>query len=317
MVTVGIHEQYHGTSYERTTAVETLERFPKTQVTREFTDSPIMPQNLIPKIESACKEAWSQGLVAAWSFKPDPASVLNGKWRPYLEQLAAYLRDNATTKKTIVIIWHEPENDIPRWFTDAAHFVKVFNTCHDTLVGAWPGIVTCHAALGYRYADNVDITDAVAPKWKTKATINAIDIYSGRSFKLGTTLPELSGFKRWLAYVVGDRAYGVTERGFIADDANSELRAATIKREADWLRDTEDGRRCVLYIYWNTVGAENDPDIPLDERGRDALRYLMDKVNEPDPQPEPEPPAETIKCPLCNGTATVPAGHTYTIVKAS
>lgn len=330
-VLAGVHEQYQGSS--ATTPEATLQRFPKTAVTREFAASPIKPQSIVAKLKNLCQEVWDAGLVAAVSFKLTPDEVFNGQWKPYLQAAAAWLKDNGHEADTIFIIWHEPENDVPKWFTGAAQFALYFNKVHDWLKSAAPNLLTCHAALGYQYADKnmgtsskpdmqpINIDDEEAVAWgKTKADIKCIDIYSGRSFPLGTILPELTGFKRWLTHTVGGTAtYGVTERGWMADTAAEyDLRATTVMREADWLRDTPDGRRCKLYIAWLTEGTENDPTLKPDSKMAAAVNYLLAKVNEADPEPEPptEPVGQpTIECPLCHGSGNVAASQTYTIVQ--
>lgn len=335
-ILAGVHEQYQGT-VDATTPVETLRRYPLTAVTREFNSSPIEPQNLVPRLKNLCQEVWDAGLIAAVSFKFSVAGVLNGKWKPYIESASAWLRDSGYQDKTILVIWHEPENDVPKHFDHVEEFVMYFNQVHDWVKGIAPNILTCHSALGYRYADKnkgtktnprlepIDIDDETAKTWGlTRADIKTLDIYSGRTFPLGTILPELTGFKRWLAHTVGTGTYGITERGWMADTpAEYALRASTIKREAEWLRTDLDGQRCRLYIVWLTVGTENDPTLKPDPLMTDAVNYLLERVNEPDPVPEeptvpvgqPSEPANSVDCPLCNGVGRVAAGQTYTIVK--
>lgn len=331
-VLAGVHEQYQGT-VDVTTPEATLQRFPETAVTREFNANPITPQNIVPKLKNLCQAVWDAGLVAVVSFKLTPTDVYNGKWKPFIQSAAAWLKDNGHDDDTIFVIWHEPENDVPKWFTGPAQFTLYFNIVHDWLKSAAPSLLTAHAALGYRYADKnmgtstnpnmqpIDIDDEEAALWgNTRADIKCIDIYSGRSFPLATILPELTGFKRWLAYTVGSSDYGVTERGWMADTAQEYAdREATIRREADWLRNTPDGRRCKLWIGWLTRGTENDATLKPDSKMSAAVNYLLAKVNEPDPEPtSPEPaPVVTLECPLCHGVGKVPAGRTYTIVKAA
>lgn len=335
---VGIHQQYQN-SDDQTTVEETLEEYPLTQATREFNANPIDPQNLIPKVENACREVWDQGLIAAWSVKPKPADVKNGKWKPYFEQLASYIKAKKLEDKFILIVWHEPENDVPKWFKDGADFVKVFNTVHDWVKGIAPGILTSHAALGYQYGDKgastgggtvpINLDDATAKTWKTKADIHTIDLYQGRSWPLNQIMPENSAFKRWHRTIVGGsgKPWGVSERGFIADPSKPALlaqRVETIRREADWFATDPIGRDCVLLLLWDTIGTEGDQFIPIrDEAGKEAVRYYMERIMTTvpdDPEPEPEEPTGPVPitdCPLCVGSGKVPAGRTYTIVTVS
>jgi|SRR5690349_4967706 len=339
-VLAGVHEQYQGS--DATTPQETLRRYPAAAVTREFISGVLTPQNIVPKLKNVCQKVWDAGLIPAVSFKLSPADVFSGAWRPYVESAAAWLRDAGYDSKTIIVLWHEPEAAVPKHFGNAEQFVMYFNQVHDWIKGIAPNLLTCHAALAYRYADKnmgsaakpkmvpIDIDDNTASVWaETKADIKAIDAYSGRSFPLATTLPELSGFKRWLTYVVGTGTYGVTERGWMADtDAEYATRADTIRREADWLRNTPDGRRCVLYIAWLTEGTEDDPSLKPDSKMATEVANLLVTVNEPDPKPTtPAPcmtpasdnkelvlPQHSIVCPLCHGAGSVADNQTYTVV---
>lgn len=335
-VLVGVHEQYQG-QVDVTTPYDTLRRYPLVAVTREFNSKPIAPQNLVPRLNHLCKDVWAAGLTVAVSFKLTPEDVFNCRWKPFIDSAVAWLRDSDYANRTILIIWHEPENDVPKHFENASQFVMYFNQIHDWIKAIAPDLLTCHAAVGYRYADKnigtkanptytpIDINDNTASVWaETKADIKTIDIYSGRSFPLGTILPELSGFKRWLACVVGTGTYGVTERGWMASGTDEYvLRAQTIRREADWLRNDPDGRRCKLYIVWLTRGVENDPTLKPDDMMTEAVNELLAKVNAPDtiseePIPVGQPNTgteDTIECPLCNGHGRVASGKTYTIVK--
>ena len=329
-VLAGVHEQYQGT-VDATTPQGTLARYPLTRVTREFNANPITPQNIVPKLKSLCQSVWDAGLVAVVSFKLTPKQVYNGQWKPYVQSAAAWLRDNGHDEDTIFVVWHEPENDVPDWFTGPVQFTLYFNTVHDWLKSVAPNLLTAHAALGYRYADKnmgtaakpnmqpIDIDDEEAKLWgKTKADIKCIDAYSGRTFPLKTILPELTAFKRWVTYTVGDADYGVLERGWAADTPQEYAdRDVTVRREADWLRGTPLGRRCKVWLGWLTVGTEDDPSLKPDPKMVDAVNYLLAKVNEPDPEPEPAPAATRVECPLCQGIGTVAGGQTYTIVKAA
>ena len=77
---VGVHQS--------TGPASTVAQYPLTKIVREFKGGVIKPQNLVTIVNNACKAAWAQGLVVAWSVKLDVASVMSGAWQPYLEQLA-------------------------------------------------------------------------------------------------------------------------------------------------------------------------------------------------------------------------------------
>lgn len=281
--------------HEGLTPAQTKERFPRVKLgPRLFAGAPMVPRDLVTKLVNQCGPTWDAGLIALWSFKPDINSVLSGAWDARLRELAQFIKDNPD-KKVWVIIWHEPENDM-----SASTYVRLFNRCHDVLKSVHPQLITVHSALTYRYREGGEILDP--SDWLTKADVLAADVYSGRSFPLSATLPEHSGFKRWLAGLVGTRSYALTERGFIADDAHSAERVDTMRREAHWLTNSVDGQRCIAYELWNTPGAENDPLIVLDTAGEAAGVELMNAVTGFVPEPtEPEPETHTVTCPLCKG----------------
>ncbi len=311
---VGVHQQYQD-GQDKTTPKDTLTVYPLTQATREFKSREIVPQNLIPSVEALCRKVWDEDLIAVYSFKPNRSAVASGAWRPFVEQLASYIRDQKLTDKFILVPWHEPENDMT-----ADEFVSLFNAVHAWVKNVNPRLLTCHAALGYRYRDGGEIDDGEAPKWKTRADINAIDLYQGRSFPLGQIFPENSAFKRWHQFVVGGSGnpWASTERGFIAAADQQSLRADTIRREADWLATDPVGKECMLLLLWDTIGTEGDQLIPVrDQAGKDAVNYYMGKLTaEPETDPEPEIKAQT-DCPLCLGSGKVATGQTITIVKVS
>lgn len=262
-------------------------------VGRDFTHNPIRATDLVRKMTAACAATWAAGKTAIWSFKPHPADVASGAFRPHVQALAAHLRDNPD-KPTIVVIWHEPENDIPQWFAAPEDFVRLFNTVHDWLKAVHPGLLTMHCALGYRYADRIDITDAVAPRWRTRADINAIDAYQGRTFPLGQILPEHTGYRRWRKYVAADGPLAVGERGFSAPPERYAERVATMARELIWLLDQD----VAAYVIWDSEGNEQDPGLILDPSalavGEATVSALLAAAR-----------PVTMTCPACAGTGTL------------
>lgn len=294
---VGIHEQYTGS--QATTFGHTMAKFPLSEVTREFAGQPITAQNLIPKMVAACQPAWAQGKTVAWSFKPMPSDVASGAWKPFIQQLAHFIQDNALQSKVILVIWHEPENDVPKYFKNAADFVELFNSVHDWLIEVDSSIVTSHAALGYYYRN---VTAATAARWVTKATVHSIDIYSGKSFPLSMTLGTSQAFRTWKESRPPGAPWGVSERGWIADSVQSSQRVAAIDAEALYLAALPPAEQPDFYIVWNTPGTENNPYIVLDEAGRAAVNRLFVRVT-------------SLVCPVCNGSGLVRPGQTYVIVR--
>jgi hypothetical protein len=258
---VGVHENYQGP--DKTTLAETLSRFPQIDITREFEANPLPAQDLVHRITMRCAPIWIAGKSCAWSFKPLPADV------------AEHVKAAGLESKTVIVIWHEPENDVPKWFDSATDFVRYFNTVDRWLKSVDPSIVTSHAALGYRYAR---MTDTQAREWVTHATVQSIDLYSGRSFPLAMTLGTSAGFARWKASRPAGSRWGVSERGWIATPALSAERAASIRAEADWLAQLAPEDRPDYYIVWNTPGVERDPTIVLDEAGRMAVNAMFARL---------------------------------------
>jgi hypothetical protein len=296
-VRVGVHEQYQGAT--ATTFARTASRFPRAEVTREFESGVLEPQDLIRRIEARCRPVWAAGKTAVWSFKPDPAAVDSGRWRPYIEALAQHIKDQGLQAQTVIVIWHEPENDVPKFFNRAADFVRLFNTVHDWLKAIDPTILTSHAALAYAYRN---WTIGQAKGWVTKCDIHSVDIYSGRSFPLSTTIGNSKAFRTWKASRPANAAWGISERGWIATDARSEERVASINAESDYLASLAPADRPDFFIVWNTEGTENDPTIILDDAGVGAVNALFARMTE-------------VVCPLCDGKGSIPSDKRFTLTE--
>lgn len=331
MTLLGVHEQYQGP--KATTPVETLRRHPQTYITREFKSAVIPPQNLVKAMTNLCSDVWSAGLVCNVSFKLSPQEVLNGQWRPHVEQLAHWLVDSQRTDSTILTFWHEPEDDTATsfsngikadkkiYFQTAPDFVNYFNTLHGWVKGVSPKITTSHAALGYAYRPTLGgpgdksawVPDAQA--WRTNADIHSIDIYNGRSFPLDVILRDSPAFNRWSnVHNIGvDKSsrWGVSERGWTTKN-QYELRANTITAELAWLKSLKPSERPEFYIAWLTEGVEKDFGLTPDPLMSAALVEGFANFYRPEPNPEPQQPSTSTQCPLCKGTGTVPIG-TYTI----
>lgn len=309
---IGVHENYQGKS--PLTVATTVGRFPRFGVTREFEADVLPAQDLVKRIVARCQPAWDAGKTAVWSFKPKPADVTSGAWKPHIVKLAQHIKDKGLQHQVVIVIWHEPENDVPLHFKSPAEFVQMFNTVHDWLMAVDPTIVTSHAALGYFYR-NVGID--VARRWVTKATIHSIDLYSGRSFPLEMTLGTSTGFNTWKASRPVGAPWGVSERGWIANAAMSQLRVKSIQDESDWLAALAPADRPAFYIVWNTEGVEKDSMIILDEPATAAVNTMFDRLAElsiPVPTPTPTPDPVKTQCPLCSGAGTVEPGK-YVIVR--
>lgn len=325
----GVHEQYQA-GPNRTTPVGTRERYPLLDVTREFKAGVITPQNLIPSLKYLCQATWDAELTCIVSFKFDKENVFNGKWQPHIVQAMNWLKDNGHASDTIVVIWHEPEDDASdsfrdgrsKTFSDGAEFVRYFNIVHDWIKSVDPLIKTSHAALGYGYRPKVggpgDKSAWVAEpeQWRTKADIDSIDIYSGRSFPLDMTLGTSPAFKRWFDSRESNKEWGVSERGWIADAGKSADRAKSIDAEFEWIASLPIDALPYFYVVWTTEGTENDPKIILDDAGIEAVNrgfgHIQARIDE-STLPPVQPPPSMMTCPLCSGSGEVPTGATYTV----
>ncbi len=305
---LGIHEQYQA-GPNRTTPEKSKARYPQMAVTREFKPGEIEPQNMIPSLKNLCQATWDAGLVCVVSYKFSRAEVRNNKWRPFIEQGVSWLRDNGLSTRTILVPWHEPEND----FKTGGEFVEYFNKVHGWVKETDPNLYTSHAAMAYHYRDKGKIgNDNLASTWATDADIQSLDIYSGRSFPLNMTLGTSSAFKRWKATVANGQPWGVSERGWITGKfGGSAERVASIRAEFDWLTTLPREDLPYFYIVWNTEGTEDDPQIILDAAGREAVNEGFARLYEyaqtpvdPEPVPDPQPSGE-VTCPLCHGDGTV------------
>lgn len=245
--------------------------------TRTFTSGVIGPRDLIKEVQAKCGPTWKAGQTAVWSVKPNPDQVRSNAWRAPFVDLAAYLREHPENR-TLVVPWHEPENDVPKLFSDAADFVRLFETVAGWIRGANAGLPVVHAALGYRYAAQLD--DAGARAWRTSADIHCLDIYSGRSNPLATILPELIGYRRWREQVVGDDDWGITERGWTITPlpdgkggGTSAQRQAAMAREAAWLQAQAPDLPQV-YLLWNTAGTEGDQGLVFDAPAEQVAKAM-------------------------------------------
>lgn len=226
-----------------------------------------------------CADSWKHGMVPVYSFKLHPRQVHNGAWDRNLHRLAEWHLDQAPAK---AVLWHEPENDTDHFDTGAT-FARYFNRVAATIRAGNTALPLVFAAMAYQWAPNRPSTKRWEGWNEVEADLRTCDVYSGKTERLGTTLADHDGFQRWLGLLAPTGPYGVTERGFTLfnDRDGGPVRAAAIRSEAAWLRDTADGRRCSLYLYWSSLGAENDRGMPVnDPEGRAALRELFATVGQ-------------------------------------
>lgn len=225
--------------------------FPGATVTRPFIGPGVLKvgTDLVARFEVAARPTWDADGTPVVSLKLNPVDVAAGAWDDGLRTLGVWL---AGQPETVVILWHEPEDDHA---TPAAAraFVAAFNHAGTLLKQAHPALVVAYCAMGYQWRPGSRST-AEAAVWRgVVADLYLCDVYSGKSFPASAILPEHAGFARWKKEIVDKtpgRRWGVGERGILAGPT----RAATWDREAVWLAGTD----CALYMVWNTPGTEDD-----------------------------------------------------------
>ena len=254
--------------------------FPGTSLAREFINGvQTGPRSLIAKAEIACRPSWNIGIIPIYSLKLNLAEVMAGTWDAQIRELADWHVDQPPAE---LVIQHEPENDttmqggaFPRYFN---HIAAQFRTANDRMM-------LLYAAMLYQWLPGSvngtikGFTSSPAD-WKgVDCDRHMADVYSGNSAPLATILPEHKGFQRWMELIVGDRPWGVAERGFVTA-TDHKGRSAAIAREKDWLLNDPVGRLCRRYVYWNTAGTENNPAIVVDQSyGEPAVRDLVIALN--------------------------------------
>lgn len=268
---------------------EARKRFPGVTHTRPFIskkptrylDDPDN-DNLPGRVERVCQPSWDAGLVPVYSFKLKPAQVARGEWDHQIRALADWHIGNHAAQ---AVLWHEPENDF-----SGADYAGYFNHIADTFRSRNKEIPLIYAAMAYQWAPtgsgrslkgNTDDPTA----WNAvRADLRCCDVYSGGSFPLDLTLENHPGFQRWLTLMAPEGRYGIAERGFTIGDpetrdeahARAQVRARTIERERTWLNDTEDGRRCAMYLYWNSPGSGKDRGLLVeDNAGLAAIQKVV------------------------------------------
>ncbi|AGL13893.1 hypothetical protein [Actinoplanes sp. N902-109] len=199
-------------------------------------------------------------------------AVRSGAWDSRLTALGARLVGLAV----IVIPYHEPEDNLK-----PVVFVPAFGRARSVLRAAAPALEVAYAGMAYQWRPGSKTTaDPAAWARDLDADLYLLDVYSGNSFASTAILPEHPGFVRWYAEMIAahpGRRWGIAERGILAGPG----RAATIRREAQWLATDPIGQACQLYLWWNTGGTEGQAGWLLDADGRAALAELLDRLAVP------------------------------------
>lgn len=269
--------------------------FPGASVGREFVAGQLGAQDIRAKVDKLSAPWLAAGAQVYVSFKPNAADVASGAWAPWLTKLGAWLSDHPDVK---VIVWHEPENDM-----SGPAFAAMFNRCRADIKAGWAGATVAYCAMAYQWRPVGKAAAAPAGWQKVVADEYLVDVYSGVSFADTAILPDHPGFNGWFTAVVKPRLdagepveWGVAERGFQSKDPK--VRAATIRREADWLATLPGAyaggvtveRPPMLYLAWNTGGTEGDSDWLLDSAGEEAMRYVITQMLTTQDVPTTVPP---------------------------
>lgn len=273
-------------------------KYPGVLMTREFAgDGKPFSQGTIiwDKIWERAKGPVASGLKPVVSFKLLPAEVNNGSWDAELIRFGRSLNGSQRRGEDIwIVYWHEPENNLA-----PADFVKAFNRIYDILKKeSWRTQIGPAYMIYHWLPKWDDPTKSVAGKtdvpsaWWTKADFYGADVYSGNTQPLTAHLGTHKGFQRWRkALPIDNRPVFLMERGAIATSAQYATRVKMIQDDLAYMgEDTRiDG-----YLYWNTVGTENNPNLVLDASGENALKTLVrDTADWDRPEDNGQVPSET------------------------
>lgn len=288
---VGVHE--------KGTFSETWAAYPGHEWARNFVawskGNPVIPASataaqIIDRIDGQSAADLAAGGSAMVSFKIDPAEVLAKKWGDKLAEVGRW----TAGRRIVLVYWHEPEDD-----HQGKTFAPAFNMVRAALKNGNPDLLVGWAAMAYQWYSTRGYTNDVGAWQQIIADLYLLDAYSGQSFRADCILPEHPGFVRWYNTIIAPypgRVWGVAERGITA----GESRAATWKRELEWLLTDPVGQQCAAYIVWNTGGTEGNAAwlIDGDPATQAVVRELVSTLSRPPAVPA-GPPA---------GFSVVPAG---------
>lgn len=283
---VGVHE--------KASFAETAAAYPGHQWARNFVawtqKNPVIPASataaqIISRLDGQSASDLASGGSAMVSFKIDPAEVLAGKWADKMAEVGKW----TAGRRISLVYWHEPEDDFK-----GRTFAPAFNMVRAALKKGNPDLLVGYAAMAYQWYAASGNTSDVGSWQSIMADLYLLDVYSGQSFRADCILPEHPGFVRWYQSIIAPypgRTWGIAERGITAGSS----RAATWKRELDWLRSDPVGKACSVYLAWNTGGTEGNAAwlIDGDPATQAVVRELVGTLSQPEPEaPDVEgPPA--------------------------
>ena len=249
-IKIGVHEDLSASAL--------VAKYPGNALAREFV-SGVVPLNtdLRVKVAAVAQQYWTLGGVApVVSFKTDPAEVAAGRWDARLTELGQYL---AGKPETWIAWYHEPEDNMTGPVFSAA-FARVRSKIH----AGGPNVKVGYAAMAYQWRPGSSRT-ATPSQWRVAADFYGCDTYSGNIEPATDRVPDSASTARWYQQLVlqtpgASSRWGLTERGF--KSGSDAARAATLARESAWLQSLPTGGWTTpptFYIYWNTLGTENNP----------------------------------------------------------
>lgn len=271
--------------HEKATFAETAAAYPGHQWARNFVawsgGSPVIPasatvQQIVARIDGQSSADIAAGGSAMVSFKLDPTEVLAGKWADKLVEVGKW----TIGRRLSLVYWHEPEDDFK-----GRTFAGAFNMVRAALKKGNPDLLVGYAAMAYQWSRTDGYTNDVGSWQSIMADLYLLDVYSGQSFRADCIVPEHPGFVRWYKAIIEPypgRKWGIAERGITAGSS----RAATWKRELDWLRSDPVGKACSAYLVWNTGGTEGNAAwlIDGDPATQAVVRELVGTLSQPEPE---------------------------------
>jgi LysM repeat protein len=251
-------------------------KYPGVKLTREFVSGvQSVGTDLRVKVERVAKGSWDNGLTPVVSIKTNPNDTYAGKYDAAIANLGDWLRGKP---ETWLIWYHEPEDDM-----NGVTFSRAFKRFRDVLRRVTTRVPVGYSAMAYQWRPSSRSTGHPAD-WRVEADFYSCDVYSGGSFSDQFILPEHPGFVRWykeLVYRVplGEQLWGITERGW--KSGGDAARAQHIGRERNWLLKPEGGyTRPTHYIYWNTTGTEDNPNLVNGPQATKALQQLVKELSQ-------------------------------------
>lgn len=261
----GVHEDISMSSLKS--------KYQGVDATREFVSGERgTSDDLRPLYDAQASASWSAGLIPFVSIKTRPTDTASGRYDSRFRDLAIWL---AGKPDTYFIWYHEPEDNM-----SGSTFSSAFNRVRSTMKSVNANVKVGYSAMAYQWGSGRSSTSSPSA-WRVQADFYGCDTYSGGSVSSSLILPEHSNHMRWynelVAKTTGARdKWGLTERGW--KSGTDSARASNIRRETAWLSGltaTSTVTKPQFYLYWNTTGTENDPNLINGPQATQALKELI------------------------------------------